>query len=194
MNWPELVKALKDLAGARFYFIVTLIFLLIVGNMYKDTISVAVKDVSFSRVEFRECRDLKGLEVALQQIQKTDTLIKSFSVYIYQPKERSYYKKVILTNDDIVKSTTSLQGSYLEDQATINEAFLTKNYLLIDNTIEGTDTQFMTELGIDHLLVYKLQYKTVIGEIHLNLTHSPTQGELSHLVKTLSPLVHIYII
>ena len=194
MNWPEIIKALKDLAGARFYFIVTLIFLLVVGNMYKDTISVAVKDVTFSRVEFRECRDLKGLEVALQEISKKDTLINSFTVYIYQPKERSYYKKVLITNDDIVKSTQSLQGSYLEDQPTINTAFETKPYLLINDMLDSPDTKFMKELGFEHLLVYKLHYKTTIGEIYLNLNHSPNQEELQRLVKVLSPLMYIYII
>ena len=169
MNWPELIKALKDLNGFRFYFIVTLIFFLVIGNVYKDTISVAVKDVTFSRVEFRECRDLKGLEVALEALSKKDSIITNFTVYIYQPKDRSYYKKVILTNDDLVKSTTSLQGSYLEDQPSINSQFAENDYVLLNSSMRDPDTKFMRELGINHLLIYKLHNKADIGEIYIGL-------------------------
>lgn len=194
MNWPEIITALKDLSGTRFYFIVTLIFFLIIGNVYKDTISVAVKEVTFSRVEFRECRDLKGLEVALETLSKRDSIINNFTVYIYQPKDRSYYKKVILTNDDLVKSTLSLQGSYIEDQPTINKQFADNSYMLLNSTMDNTDTRFMRELGIDHLLIYKLHNKTDIGEIYIGLKHQPSPQELTDLLKALSPLMYIYII
>ena len=194
MNWPELIKALKDLTGFRFYFIVVLIFLLVVGNMYKDTISVAVKDVTFSRVEFRECRDLKGLEVSLLKIKERFPIIDNFTVYIYQPKDRSYYKKVILTDDDKVKSSLTLQGSYIEDQTTINEALKTKDYLLLDDSGDNPDIKFMRELGFEHLLIYRLHQRNNIGEIHLALRRKPTPQELTDVLKAISPLMYLYII
>jgi len=194
MNWPDIIKALKDLSGMRFYFIVSLIFLLVIGSLYKDTISVAVKDVTFSRVEFRECRDLKGLEVALESLSKRDSLIKNFSVYIYQPKTRSYYKKVIITNDDLVKTTTSLQGSYIEDQPNINQKFEEGDYMLLNATSEEADSKYLRALGIDHMLIYKLHDKVDIGEIHLRLNHAPNPIELQTLLKALSPLLYIYVI
>ena len=51
MNWASIIQALKDLTGARFYFIAVLAFLLIVGSLFEDTIDIAIKDVSFSKVE-----------------------------------------------------------------------------------------------------------------------------------------------
>lgn len=194
MNWASIIQALKDLTGARFYFIAVLAFLLIVGSLFKDTIDIAIKDVSFSKVEFRDTRDMKGLEVALGRIKQADSVIKSFTVYIYQPKERSYYKKLLITDDEIVKSTVALQGSYLEDQPTINTVFETKKYLMIDETVHNADIAFMKDLGFDNVLVYKLESKTTIGEIHLNFYRRPTQEELNKILKQLAPLVYVYVI
>lgn len=195
MNWAAIIDSLKNLTGGRFYFIVTLIFLLTLGNIYKDTITIAVKEVTFTRVEFRECRDLKGLEVALNIfVNNNSKIVSDYTVYIYQPKDKSYYKKVLLTTDDIVKSTTTLQGYYLEDQPTINTEFKDKSYILFNGLGNNEDMSFMNDLGYTHLLIYKLHYKTTIGEIYLKLKHEPNAQELETLIKGLSPLTYVYII
>lgn len=194
MNWAEIIQALKNLKSSRFYFVVVLIFFLLLGNIYKDPVTVAIKEISLSQVEFRECRDLRGLEITLNELNKKYRFIDSYGVYLYQPTDKSYYKKIILTNSDIIKSTVFLQGSYIIDQPSINEKLKNNDYFVIQEGSSDTDTKFMKEMNIDYLFVYKLHRKEVIGEIVLLMNRKPNPIEMEALVKDISPILYRHII
>lgn len=194
MNWASIINALRNLTSARFYVTIALMFILLLGVIYKDAVTVAIKDITFNPVEFREVKDLKGLEVSLDQINKKFDFVDSYAVYIYQPKEASYYKKVVVTNSDVVKRSVSLQGSFLEDQPTMNNMILQQDYFTLDKGDKEEDIKFMKELGIESLFVYRLYKKKTLGEIIFILKRKPNALELEELVKEVSPLMHMYII
>lgn len=194
IDWQKILEGLKSLSSFRFYAILLLAFFLLLANIYKDPITVAVKETTFKTAKFRECRDLKGLEVALEDINKRNEFINSYTVYIYQPELNSYYKKMLITNSDLVKKITTLQGSLIQDQPTLNGLLSTKNYFILQQDSPTQDTQFMKELNIEYLLVYKFADKKMIGELMLILNRKPTPTELDKLIKEISPLEYEYII
>lgn len=192
IDWSKLIEQLKDVTGFRFYFLVTAALLLILTFIFKDEISIRVKNADFKRVEFKEVRDLKGLEVNLSTIK--DSTMSDYIVYIYQPKQKSYYKRVLTTSSDLVKSIMRLQGSYIEDQITINNAFKDSNYILLSKDKLTPDTEYLHELGMNYILVYRLGGSIQpIGEIHMVFILKPTQEKIDETIKKLAPLIHMYI-
>ncbi len=195
IDWQKILDGLKSLSSFRFYFVLLLAFFLLLANIYKDPITVAVKETTFAAAKFRECRDLKGLEVALNDINAKNKFIDSYTVYIYQPQIKPYYKKMLITNSDIVKKITTLQGSLIQDQPTFNDLLLKQDYFILQQDSPTHDTRFMKELNIDYLLVYKIADKNItIGEIVLILNEKPTPTQLDKLIKEISPLVYEYVL
>lgn len=194
IDWVKILEQLKSLKGFRFYFIVVTIFLLILTFTFKDEISVRVKNMDFKRVEFREARDLKGLEVNLNTLIDT-SLVMDYIVYIYQPKYKSYYKKVLTTSSDLVKSIARLQGSYIEDQTTINAGLKDNNYVMLSKDESTPDTDYLHELGMDYILVYRLgSIQEPIGEIQIVFRTKPTSEQIKVITKKLAPMIHMYIL
>jgi hypothetical protein len=194
IDWQKLLDTLKEISSVRFYFIVTLSFFLILANIYREPLTSAVKETSFTSAKFRECRDLEGLEVALDDINKRNEFINSYTVYMYQPLSRPYYKKMLISNSVLVKKISTLQGSLIQDQPTFNRLLAKEDYFILEADSPTDDTQFMKDLNIDYLLVYRVYDKGMIGEIVLILTRKPTDQELKKLLKDLSPLVYEYVI
>lgn len=193
IDWAQMLAQLKEIQGFRFYFIVLLTFLLTLTFLFKDEISVRVKDMDFKRVEFREVRDLKGLEVNLETIMDT-TMMRSYTVYIYQPKDRSYYKRVVLTNSDLVKSLSKLQSGYLQDQEQINNALGKQTYVFLDKETPLPETQHLHDLGEPYILVYKLgSGPDKVGEIVISFMKKPSEDYLLQLKAKLAPLTYMYI-
>jgi len=194
INFSEVIKALKEITGPRFYFIVSLCFLAGLIYIFREPLTVTIQEISFERVEFREVRDLKGLEISLETL-KDKKHYSNYTVYIYQPKYKSFYKRIILTDSDIVKAVSRLQGSYLDDQPTINNALSKGMYILLDYEDPKPDTQYLHDIGFKYLFIYKLgSAKNPIGEIHIGLSTKPTQKDISSLITDLGPLLHMYII
>lgn len=192
IDWVKVLEQLKDIKGFRFYFLIAIMGVLIITFTFKDEISIRLKDMSLKRVEFRDVRNLKGLEVNLETIM--DSTMRGYAVYIYQPKDKSYHKRVVATNSDLVK-TPRLQGSYLEDQVTINEAFRNDDYILLDHTNPTSDTQYIHEMGIPYLFVYRLgPANGVIGEIQIGFDEKPDNKKIKELKTKLAPLIHLYVL
>lgn len=193
IDWAQMLSQLKEIQGFRFYFIVFLIFALVLAFMFKDEISVQVKDMNFKQVEFREVRDLKGLEVNLESILDT-TVMTSYTVYIYQPKDRSYYKRVVITNSDLVKSLSKLQSGYLQDQEHINKALIDNQYVFLDKDYPSPESQHLHDLGVPYILVYKLGgVNDKVGEISITFKSKPSDEYLKKLKAKLAPLTYMYI-
>lgn len=192
INIAEIIQAFKNIRGPRFYFLTTLLFLSLLVYTFQDALVTKVKDITFEQVEFREIRDLKGLEVALERLYDPE-IYNSYTVYIYQPKQKSFYKRMILTNSDLVKAVSKLQGSYIEDQPTINEHFKLNNYIILDHEHPKPDTQYLHDIGFQYLFICKLQNYVTIGEIHVSFIKKPTEDQIIKLNRQLAPLLHMYV-
>lgn len=193
IDWAGMLAALKEINGFRFYFIVSLIFLLSLSYLFRDEISIKVQETTFKKVEFNEIRDLKGLEVNLNTIMDT-TMMRSYTVYIYQPKDKSYYKTVAITNSDLVKTLTRLRGGYLEEQQELTTLLDTRGYGLLSHEEPNPSTAFLHELGINYMWVQKIgPPKAVHGEILIDFKKKPTEEYLKQLRTKISLANNLYV-
>ena len=191
-----IVAGFKKIQGAKFYFISILIALITHAVIYKDAIEISVKGRLFSATDFREARNPYALQTAMDDLAKKDTNIVSYSVFLYEPKNQSFYKKLVLTNSDVDKNSPSLQMRYLKDQPSINAALDANGYYLIDDIeLRKPDLRILKDLGVVSALYYRLTSDgTAVGEINLRFKQKPTALELDTLLKTLSPYLYTYII
>lgn len=191
-----IVTGFRKIHGAKFYFISILIALLTLSVIYKDTIEISVKGRLFSATDFREARNPYALQTAMDELVKKDTNVMSYGVFLYEPKNQSFYKKLILTNSEIAKNSPALQSAYLKDQPSINAALDVNGYYLIDDIeLAKPDLKVLKDLGVVSALYYRLTSNGIpVGEITLRFKEKPTAHELDTLLKTLSPYLYTYII
>lgn len=193
--FDNLVEAVKDLKGFKFYFVVVLVFLFAITFTVKDSLTLYVK--THTDIEFRECRDTPGLTDALSKMEHSNSNVKGYAVYLYQPKNNAIYKRLVITDDQIVKATPSMQGVYLKDEPTINMRLREDSYYLMthDEAIKHIDTQILDDLNLTPTLFFALKSNgTVIGEINLKLDHRPTPAELDQILRALTPMLYSYVV
>jgi len=194
--FEKIVEHLKDITGARFYFLTLLLFLLTAGWIFKEPIIDYLKVDRFSKIEFRECRNLLGLEKEMNRISGDYPIILKYGVYLYQPKDNASYKKLVLTNSDEIKLIPELQGRYLADQPSINQVLAKQAYYLVDEVeiANKEDLTLLKDLSIQNAVYVRLKAKGVIvGEINISLTKRPTANELDMIMHELAPLLYTYI-
>lgn len=192
----RIVSTYQNFSDFKFYFVVFMISLLALGYIYKDTIDLTLRNHAYSITEFRECRNISGLEKDLTGLVVSNPNVLRYNVYIYEPKNQSFYKKLVLTNSDLAKNSPSLQSIYLKDQATVNEVFKTNPYYLVDRIdMQKPDLKYLADCNINCMLFYKLVVNGIsVGEINLEFRTKPTPAELEDTVRKLSPLMYLYII
>lgn len=193
--FDNLVEAIKDLKGFKFYFVVVLVFIFSVTYTVKDSLTLYIK--THTNIEFRECRDQQGLQTAMTKFEASNPLCKGYTVYLFQPKNNSIYKKLVVSDDSVILHTPLMQGVYLKDEPTINIRLNEDSYYLLthDEAIKHIDTQVLADLNLTPVLFYALKVNNVIvGEINLNLDHMPTPAELDKMLKDLSPMLYSYVI
>lgn len=191
----NVVEAIKDLKGFKFYFVVLLIFLFATTYTVKDSLTLYVK--THTDIKFRECRDVGGLTTAMTDIMKHDTIVDSYSVYLYEPINNSIYKRVIVTNNVNVLHSPALQGIYLNTQPTVNRELEEHDYYLANYTeiAKHPDTQYWLNFGTATRLAYALKVNgKLVGEIWFKFRRDPTPIELDHLLRAATPLLYNYIL
>lgn len=193
--FDNVVEAIKDLKGFKFYFVVILVFLFATTYMCKDAITLYVK--SHTDIQFRECRDAAGLSKALDIVIKEDTVTTSYIVYLYEPINNSIYKRMVVTDNLNVLHSPALQGIYLNTQPTLSKELQDHDYYLADNIeiAKHPDTQYWLSFGNETILVYALKANgKVIGEIWFKFKRSPTPLELEKVLRKTTPLLYNYIL
>ncbi len=195
IDFAEIIKALKELTGTRFFIVMILLTIGFFVYLFRDEMASAVQNTfTEKRIEFREVRDLRGLEMALNMI-KTKYSVKNYAVYIYQPKEYAYYKKMILTDSDIIKSVTGLQGSYLDEQAYVNGILEENEYILLNEDEISDETAYYHSLGFNSLMIRRLKFNdAIIGEIYIIFDVRPSAELVQQISKELAPLNYVYVL
>lgn len=191
------VNAIHGWNHAKFYFIATLIFLFSIGFVYREVVTTTINDVVFNQIKFRDCRDILGMQKEFDSISKRNPIIYSYAVFLYQPINNAFYKKVVLTNSENIMRSPALQGQYLKDQPTINKELAEHDYYIIDKkeALTHDDLRFLLDISDDTRLVYGLKINSkVVGEIGIRFKHAPSTLELEDVMKDLSPLLYNYIL
>lgn len=187
----------RGVRAFRFYFIACLIFLGTIGYMYKDALNMAAQVAFFNQVKFRECRDVIGLQDAFDKIVKKDTIVDRYGLYLYQPINNAFYKKIVVTNSINVMKSPALQGMYLKDQPTLNQELHTHDYYFIDEreALSHEDLKYIAELSPKPSLFYALKVDNkIIGEIGIRFKSTPTIPQIEQVLKDLSPLLYNYVL
>jgi hypothetical protein len=192
----RVVSTYNNFSDLKFYFTVIMAAFLALAYVYKDTIDLTLRNHAYSLTEFRECRNISGLEKDLSSLLVSNPNVVRYGVYLYEPKNQSFYKKLVLTNSEIAKNSPSLQSIYLKDQPSINEVFKTNPYYLVDRVdMEKPDLKYLADISTGCVLFYKLTVNGVtVGEINLRFINKPTPAELEDTIRKLSPLMYLYII
>lgn len=192
----QLIITLKDVTGPRFYFVTVLIFIASLGYIFQEPITVVIKSKTFKAIEFREAKNLSGLKTGIDKILLVHPNIMDYGVYLYQPREEAFYKKLVLSNNEVANTSSHMQGIYLKDQPSLNEAFKKTDYVLFDQLdLQKPDLVYLAKINTSYVLFYKLQINDeIIGEICIRFKQKPTLEEMGVLLPELSPLIYLYIV
>lgn len=193
-NLPSIVQALKDIQGFRFYFIVFLIFIGSLAYMFKDTITVNVRNITTKQVEFREVRNFGGLENSLNSLFNADEQL-GYAVYMYQPREKSFQKRILISNFDLIKSINKLQSMYLEEQPSINDRLKHFDYVLLTHEEPYPDIQYLHDIGLKYIFVHRIIDRVgIIGEIQFFFIDKPSDDTLKEISTKLKSTIFLNVI
>lgn len=162
-----------------------------ISIVYKDDISIMLDKYKYGNIEFlRRCKDVNGLRTSLEDIKKDNNFIKSYNIYLYQPKDKAVYKELILYNE------LNVQGEvYLKDQRELSKALANNEYLIYssDETSELTNT--IKLMNAKYLMIYKLEAnKKIYGEVYLSMDKYPLSKDREKVLTKLRSILFKYII
>lgn len=184
----QIINAIKDITGFRFYFLVLVLFLGFTLFLFKDNL----KQLTFKPQELQEVSNQAGLQVSLDHIKKEHPLITGYIFFLYQPKHDAYFKKMVTTDIELVKQNEYFNAMPLNAQKYLNYLLVEKEYALL----EYTDTKAQAEIhtyNADYVLVYNVYVKETIGEIIFTFDVKPTPEEIQVLLKKLRPVKYFII-
>lgn len=195
LSFKEIIALIKDLNSTKFYVILFTFVIYMIAVSYKDVMYEEVINMRAKRLEFFECRDLKGLESKLNQVYVSNASVKSYTVYIYQPKDKAIYKTCLTTNDQLVKTSPKIYGVYLKDQPKLNKKLNESVYTIVDENNPDCVEIPMDCLGFKFALVYRLNAGNKnIGEVVIGFKKFPEVTELDSILKELNTVTYSYII
>lgn len=162
--------------------------------MFRDTITVNIKDVTTKEVEFREVRNFGGVENSLNSLFNSEEHL-GYAIYIYQPQEKSFQKRLLLTNINLIKNIGKLQSMYIEEQATINKGLKLYDHILLSKDEPSPDTQYLHDIGMNYILVQRIRdTKGMVGEIHFVFESLPDQKTIEKLTTELRKTIFLNVI
>ena len=195
INFAEIIKNLKELSSFKFFIILVIITIGFIAYLFRDELGTTLREISVKDIEFVQLKNFIGLEDNLDKLIQKYLFSEGYIVYLYQPKEKSFYKEMIITNSDLVKTTSSLQGFYLDEQKELNEKLLNSEYVILDQSSVINRENYLHELGINYLLVRRIRTtEGIIGEIQIILNKQPSDNELNQLKKDLTQIIYQYVL
>lgn len=198
----SIIDSLKNLTGLRFYVLVALLFVASLAWLFKDAIVVSIQNYTNQNIEFREVRNLGGLEKEMVEVirfseSQLDIICSGYAVYIYQPKEHYYQKRLVITNSDVIKTIVRLQSIYLDEQPNINNALKNSEYIFLsrDRASTFTESQHLYDVFSPHILIYSIRDNNkVVGEIHLAFNQELNNEQQSLLASQLRRITFLHIL
>lgn len=185
---PQVLSAIKDITGMRFYFLVFVLFLCFIIVLFKDNF----KQIKFKPQELQQVSNEVGLTHTLEGLKENDKLITGYIFFLYQPKHDSYFKKLITTSIPFVKSNEYFKAMPLNAQKYLNYLLIEKEYALLEYT-DPQAVDYVNTYNADYILVYNVLVKETIAEVILTFDVKPTQDQINLLVKKLRPIKYFVI-
>lgn len=201
-NLPQLIEALKNFGGFRFYFLSLIITLMILIYLFKDDIA-SLLEKKEEIVQHRRIRDLNGLDLLLSELFISE-IHNNYLVFLYQPRIDPIIKSLELMYDIRgVSNPSRLRIVSLDSQPTLNTLFRQGKYsmIVLSKDHPKPDLEYLHHLGLDYILVVELEYYSAeikdymtIGEIHFSFRQEPTNEQISTILKGLEGVTNKYVI
>lgn len=179
--YAEILKTIKDITGARFYFITSLLFVLIAAVLFKDEI----KQFNFNPKELRECSNQEGLVTKLKSIESKYDSVKGYVFYLYQPNVDSYYKRLVVSDLAYINNNDFFKAMPLNSQKYLNYLLIEKEYVFVSADESKKEAEIAIQYDAEYVYIYNVFLKETVGEIILTFKHKPTQQELDAITKDL---------
>lgn len=184
----QIINAIKDITGFRFYFLVFVLFAGFLLLTFKDEI----KQLKFNPEDLQEISNNNGLKLTLDNLKKDDPLITGYIFFLYQPKHDSYYKRMQYTDMSFVKDNKFFEAMPLNAQKYLNYRLIEKEYTLLDyHDPEAVD--YTNTYNSDYVLVYNVYVKETIAEVVLTFDIKPSAAQINVLLKKLRPIKYFVI-
>lgn len=184
----QVITAIKDIRGLRFYFLVMVLFVGFVLLTFKDDL----KQINFHPEDLNEVSNEQGLQTELTSIKASDKLITGYIFFLYQPKHDSYYKKLVATDIPFVQQNKYFNAMPLNAQKTLNYLLIEKEYALLEFDNPEVADQTNT-YNADYVLVYNVYVKETIAEVILTFDIKPSKDQINVLLKRLRPIKYFVI-
>lgn len=184
----QIITAIKDITGPRFYFLVTLLFLGFMLITFKDQL----KQIEFKPENLQSISNEKDLVTALDDIKRNTPLMRGYIFFIYQPKHDSYYKRMVHSDISFVNSNDYFKAMPLNAQKYLNYTLIGKEYTLLsfDNPLEA---EYTNMYNADYVLVYNVYVKETIAEVVMTFDIKPSPAEIDLLIRKLRPIKYYVI-
>lgn len=184
----QLITAIKDITGFRFYFLVTMIFIGFLLITFKDSL----KQLSFSPQTLQVVSNEEGLLTSLREVKQSDPFVKGYICFLYQPKQDAYFKNLAATDLEFVKTNSYFKAMPLNAQKYLNYLLIEKEYTLLEYT--DSDAQdYIHMYNSDYILVYNVYVKETIAEVILTFDVKPSKEQIAILIKKLRPIKYFII-
>ena len=162
-----------------------------VSIVYKDDISIMLDRHKYGDIEFlRRCKDINGLRNCMESLKSSNEFIRSYNVYLYQPKDKAVYKQLVLYNE------LNVQGEvYLKDQKELSMKLIKNEYLIYSSNEESELTSTIKLMNARYLMIYKLEANgKIYGEIYLSMDKYPLSSDRENILRNLRTVLFKYII
>lgn len=179
--FTQVIEAIKDITGPRFYFIALLGFFSFLAVTFKDEI----KSYQFNPKELMTCSNEAGLVSKLVTIKAKNENIGGYIIYLYQPRTDSYYKKLVSTDIPFIKENAFYKSIPLNAQKYLNYILIDRESAYVDGSEGPRAMELTNEYGAEYIYVYNIFMKETIGEIIFTFKSKPTQQQLEELDKEL---------
>lgn len=184
----QIITAIKDITGFRFYFLTILLFIGFLLVTFKDSL----KQLKFNPQELQTISNKEGLNAKLEAVKQADPLATGYICFLYQPKHDAYFKALAATDLEFVKTNSYFKAMPLNAQKFLNYTLIEKEYALLEYT-DPNATDYIQTYNADYILVYNIYVKETIGEVIMTFDVKPTQAQIDILVKKLRTIKYFII-
>lgn len=185
----KILAQVKGIKGARFYFIVAVLFTFSVIFLFKTEITASVnKRLDDKELKLRHSDTSKIRHVVEKICDSLD--YKAYILYLYQP-EKPVVKKLEMASNAELENEPRLNEFILNRQEFIETALKRSNHLLLDarNPLPGSEKYHrINGMYIPYIYIYGIRGVTdqVVGELHLWFDTRPSEEMIKRLDDGLS--------
>lgn len=180
-NISSVLEQIKSIRGARFYFVIAVLFLFGIVFLFRSEISNFVNHSTQTKeLKLRRVNDVK-INNVINSVYDTATC-HAYLLYLYQPAE-PVIKKLELAVPSTLKNEPEINEFVLHRQKELTTLLQVSRHVLLDAADPTVGTEKYHRINgmfIPYIYIYGIKNTDadVIGEIHIWFKIRPSEDEL----------------